>query len=232
MKKIIFLGSSLILAFLLMAQSSIAQDWDWANLNRYQKDDAKLEKKPQEQRQVVFMGNSITELWGNLSPDFFSEHSFVNRGISGQTTPQMLIRFRQDVIQLHPQLVLILAGTNDLAGNTGPATLKMIENNIASMADLARSHQIKVILCALLPAYDYPWRKGTYPSKKIVKLNKWIKNYCKENGLTFLDYYSDFVNEKGGMKAKFTKDGVHPNLSGYKVMEPLAMKTIHRVLKQ
>lgn len=200
---------------------------DWPNLRRYRKENAKL--KPGEHK-VVFMGNSITDGWIKLSPDFFSANGYLDRGISGQTTPQMLIRFRQDVISLRPKVVLILAGINDIAGNTGPSTLEMIEDNIASMAQLAKANKIKVILCSVLPAFSFPWRKEIDPVQKVIDLNKWIKDYADKSGFIYLDYYSSMVDERKGMNERFTKDGVHPNLEGYKVMEPLAKKAIEKAL--
>lgn len=200
---------------------------DWPNLRRYRNENAKV--KPGEHK-VVFMGNSITDGWIKLSPDFFSTNSYLDRGIGGQTTPQMLIRFRQDVINLKPKVVLILAGINDIAGNTGPSSLDMIEDNIASMAQLAKANKIKVILCSVLPAYSFPWRRGIDPVQKVIDLNKWIKDYAGKNKFIYLDYYSSMVDERKGMNERLTKDGVHPNLEGYKVMEPLAKKAIMRAL--
>lgn len=203
---------------------------DWPNLHRYRSENAQLE--PQKDR-VVFMGNSITDAWLNVSPDFFKTNpSYIDRGISGQTTPQMLIRFRQDVIDLHPKVVLILAGINDIAGNTGPSTLDMIENNLASMAQLAKANNIKVILCSVLPAYAFPWRAGIDPVQKIIDLNKWIKDFSNKNNFIYLDYYSAMVDERKGLPEKYSKDGVHPTAAGYAVMEPMAVKAISRVLKE
>lgn len=203
---------------------------DWPNLRRYRNENAQL--KPEKNR-VVFMGNSITDAWINVSPDFFTNHpSYLDRGIGGQTTPQMLIRFRQDVIDLHPKVVLILAGINDIAGNTGPSTLDMIENNFASMAQLAEANGIKVILCSVLPAYTIPWRQGIEPIQKIIDLNKWIKEFANKNNFIYLDYYSAMVDERKGLPAKYSKDGVHPTAAGYAVMEPLAVNAIVRALKE
>ena len=153
---------------------------DWANLKGYQNENAALTAPAKGENRVVFMGNSITQGWKETHPNFFSENPFIDRGISGQTTPQMLIRFRQDVIALQPKVVVILAGTNDIAGNTGPSTLEMIMDNLSSMADMANANKIKVILCSVLPASDYPWKKGMEPNIKIPKLNKMIKAYCEK----------------------------------------------------
>ena len=202
---------------------------DWPNLRRYRNENAKV--KPGEHK-VVFMGNSITDGWIKISPDFFSNNSYLDRGIGGQTTPQMLIRFRQDVINLQPKVVLLLAGINDIAGNTGPSSLEMIENNIASMAQLAKANKIKVILCSVLPAAFFPWRRDIDPVQNVIDLNKWIKDYADKNGFIYVDYYSSMVDERKGMNENYTKDGVHPNLAGYKVMEPLAMKAIAKALRK
>jgi lysophospholipase L1-like esterase len=224
------LTSSLILLVLFMGQFLQAQDWP--NLARYKDENAKLGVPLATENRVVFMGNSITEGWGRICPDFFAGKPYINRGISGQTTPQMLVRFRQDVIDLKPKVVVILAGTNDIAGNTGPSTLEMIEENIASMSDVAIANGIKVVLSSVLPVYDYPWKPGLNPAEKIVSLNEWIKNYASKNGCIYLDYYSSMVDERKGMKAVYSGDGVHPNEAGYKVMAPLAEKAIAEALKQ
>jgi len=207
-----------------------AKAQDWPNLKKYQDENAGIGTPAPGERRVVFMGNSITEGWKNTDSAFFAEHHYIDRGISGQTTPQMLLRFRQDVIDLHPSVVLILAGTNDIAGNTGPSTLKMIEDNIASMAELARVNHIRVILCSVLPAFDYPWRPGLQPAGKIVELNQWIKGYADTHDCLYLDYFTALTDERHGMPKAYSQDGVHPNLAGYRVMEPLAVKMIERAL--
>jgi len=206
------------------------QAQDWANLNKYQNDNASLKPVESGQKRIVFMGDSITEFWSVLSPDFFIGKPYINRGISGQTTPQMLIRFRADVIALKPSIVIIMAGTNDIAGNTGPSTLEMITDNIFSMAELAKAHHIKVILCSVLPAYDFPWKLGSFPAEKMVTLNKMIKQYADANEILYLDYYSTMVNEQKGLNVAFSGDGVHPNKAGYEVMNPLVEKAITKVL--
>ena len=219
---------ALISLFLLCGEST-AQDW--ANLTRFQAKNEALGTPAKGEKRVVFMGNSITEGWINTCPEFFEGRPYINRGIGGQTTPQMLIRFRQDVINLHPKVVVILAGTNDIAGNTGPSTLEMIEDNLASMAEIAHANGIKVILCSVLPAYDYPWRKGMEPNVKIPELNKWIKNYAEKNKFIYLDYFSAMVDEKHGMQADLSGDGVHPNKKGYEIMQPMVEKAIAKALK-
>ena len=219
---------ALISLFLLCGEST-AQDW--ANLTRFQAKNEALGTPAKGEKRVVFMGNSITEGWINTCPEFFEGRPYINRGIGGQTTPQMLIRFRQDVINLHPKVVVILAGTNDIAGNTGPSTLEMIEDNLASMAEIAHANGIKVILCSVLPAYDYPWRKGMEPNVKIPELNKWIKNYAEKNKFIYLDYFSAMVDEKNGVQADLSGDGVHPNKKGYEIMQPMVEKAIAKALK-
>jgi len=213
-----------------MAGKTQAQDW--ANLKKYQNENAALPTAKPKQKRAVFMGDSITEFWSVTSSDFFADKPYINRGISGQTTPQMLLRFRQDVIALKPAVVVILAGINDIAGNTGPSTLEMTTNNIISMAELAKANHIKVILCSVLPAFDFPWRKGLEPAEKVVKLNLMIKEYADANGILYLDYYSAMADEQKGMKAEYANDGVHPNKTGYQVMEPLVEKAITEVLSK
>jgi lysophospholipase L1-like esterase len=227
MKKLKSIGT-LILFFGLMLDYSFAQDW--ADLNRFRDANKALGLPATGENRVVFMGNSITEGWLNTCPDYFSNKPYINRGISGQTTPQMLLRFRADVINLKPQLVVILAGTNDIAGNTGPSTLEMIEDNIISMSELAKTNGIKVILCSVLPAFDYPWKPGLKPAERIAALNRMIKNYAKKNGIYYLDYYSAMVDERQGLKAAYSEDGVHPNEAGYRVMIPLCEEAIGKVL--
>ena len=202
---------------------------DWPGLNRYRSDNAKL--GPGDAGRVVFLGDSITDNWGRMQGStFFPGKPFVNRGIGGQTTPQMLIRFQQDVVALHPAAVLILAGTNDLAGNTGLSTLGMIEDNLRSMTAIAQANHIRVILASVLPVSDYPWRKGLEPSSKIVELNGWMKSFAADQHCTYLDYYSALVNERGGMKPVISSDGVHPTPAGYAVMAPLAQAAIDQTL--
>ncbi len=204
---------------------------DWANLARFRDDNIKIGLPAAGEKRIVFMGNSITEGWIRTDPDFFAGKPYVNRGISGQTTPQMLVRFRPDVINLRPAVIVILAGINDIAGNTGPSTLEMIEDNIASMADLAKSNGVTVVLSSVLPAFDFPWRPGMQPAEKVVQLNVWIKNYAEKNGCIYLDYFTPMADERHGLRAELTFDGVHPNLAGYKVMEPLVESAIQKALE-
>jgi lysophospholipase L1-like esterase len=204
---------------------------DWAGLGTYQAENAKLAPPVKGENRVVFMGNSITEFWAKLHPEFFAGKPYVDRGISGQTSPQMLLRFRQDVVDLKPAAVIILAGINDIAGNTGPSTLEMIMNNIISMAQLAKANHITPILCSVLPANDFPWNPGTEPADKVITLNKMIRQYADENGIIYVDYFTPMVDDKKGLKAEYSDDGVHPNVAGYQVMEPLAEKAIEKAVK-
>ena len=214
----------------VMCFDSLLYAQDWPGLGRYQEANKELGAPVPGEKRVVFMGNSITEGWGKKYPEFFEGKPYVNRGISGQTTPQMLIRFRQDVIDLAPALVLIMAGTNDIAGNTGPSTLEMIEDNIISMAELAKANGIKVILCSVLPALDFGWKKGLEPADKIIALNTLIKRYADKNGIPYLDYYSSLVDKQKGLDVKYSTDGVHPTRAGYEVMSPLADEAIKKAL--
>ncbi|HKK77499.1 MAG TPA: SGNH/GDSL hydrolase family protein [Saprospiraceae bacterium] len=204
---------------------------DWPNLAKFEEANAQLKKPKKNENRVVFMGNSITEGWANTMPAFFEENPYINRGISGQTTPQMLVRFRQDVVDLQPKAVVILAGINDIAGNTGPSSLEMIIDNIQSMAEIAQANDIKVIISSVLPAYDFPWRPGMEPAPKVVKLNKMLKKYSKKQGFVYLDYFTPMADKRNALKAGLGDDGVHPNLEGYQIMAPLAKAAIAEALK-
>lgn len=212
---------------------------DWGFLAKYRDADRELGEPAAEVARVVFMGDSITEAWGMkataTSPargEFFPGEPYVNRGISGQTSPQMLVRFRQDVIDLHPKVVVILAGTNDIAENTGKMTPGETGNNIASMSELARANGIRVVLCSVLPASEFWWHKGLEPAPKVRALNAWIKGYAAKNGFVYVDYYSPMVNAEGGLPKELSPDGVHPNAAGYGVMAPLAEAGIAEALKK
>ncbi len=224
MKKFLLLG---VICFLCHQETASAQDW--AQLKEFQQANLEIEMETSEER-VVFFGNSITIGWLQTMPSFFKDRPFINRGISGQTTPQMLVRFRQDVLDLKPEVVIILAGTNDIAGNTGPMTLDEIMGNLKSMAELARANDIEVILCSVLPASDYPWRPGLEPNSKIPALNAMIKEYTKIAGIHYLDYFSALVNDENGMDKKLAHDGVHPTKAGYEIMAPLALNAIKKAL--
>ncbi|ULQ56959.1 GDSL-type esterase/lipase family protein [Flavihumibacter rivuli] len=205
---------------------------DWPNLKRFQNDNACLAKMANNGKRVVFMGNSITEGWQQFDSSFWEpSKGYINRGISGQTTPQMLLRFRQDVIDLKPAAVVILAGINDIAGNTGPATIESIFGNIRSMAELARASGIRVIICSVVPANRFPWRPGVQPADKVIELNGLLKAYAAKHKLGYVDYFSAMVDDQKGLKDALTYDGVHPNLAGYKVMGPLVEAVIRKVVK-
>jgi lysophospholipase L1-like esterase len=180
---------------------------------------------------VVFIGDSITESWAPYFPTLFPGKPYVGRGISGQTTPQILVRFRQDVVRLRPKVVVILAGTNDIAGNTGPSTPEMIQDNLASMAEIARANGIRVVLSSVLPAYDYPWKKGLEPAPKIVALNAWLKQYAASAKAVYVDFHTAMADERQGLRAELSPDGVHPNEAGYRIMGPLVEQAIAAALQ-
>jgi lysophospholipase L1-like esterase len=203
---------------------------DWAYLERYRQENAEL-LATRDTNRVVFMGNSITEGWARHFPMMFPGKPYIGRGISGQTTPQMLVRFRQDVVALRPKVVVILAGTNDLAGNTGPMTLEMIQDNLRSMVELAKANGIRVVLSSVLPVYDYPWKPGLEPARKIVALNAWMKEYAARNGVVYLDYHTFMADMRQGLRAELTYDGVHPNDAGYRVMSVLAERAIDQAMR-
>lgn len=213
---------------------------DWPALGRYRDDNEKVTAPVKNEKRVVFMGDSITDSWDDPKyGGFFPGRPYVNRGISGQTTPQMLIRFRPDVIALKPDVVLILAGTNDVAGNTGPMTLQAIQDNLISMAELARVHRIRVVFASVLPISDYEKTADGQPRIQTVRrppdqikaLNEWMRRYAAENKFSYLDYYSAMIDDKGFLKDELSNDGLHPNDKGYQVMGPLAEEAIARALK-
>ena len=236
LKEIIFFVSLLFVNYLIGQELFIQGGGtlnDWANLSRYKEENNKLLNSSDELR-VVFMGNSITESWSHFDPDFFLTNSYINRGISGQTTPQMLIRFKPDVINLKPKAVVILAGINDIAGNTGPMQLENIAENIQSMAEISKANEIQVLICSVLPAIDFPWSPGLNPSTKVLRLNKLLKNYCRENNIIYVDYYSSMVDKNGGLKVpEYTSsdDLVHPNKKGYEVMSNIIQDSLKKVLE-
>jgi lysophospholipase L1-like esterase len=215
----------------LACQSPEKLRTDWADLARYREANAELGPPSQGEQRVVFMGNSITDAWAQYFPAMFPGKPYVGRGISGQTTPQMLVRFRQDVVALKPAVVVILAVTNDIAGNTGPSTLEMIEGNLASMTELAQANGIKVVLASVLPVYDYPWKPGLEPAEKIVALNSWMRQYASAHHAVYLDYHSAMADDRQGMRKELSGDGVHPNEAGYRIMAPLAEQAISQALK-
>lgn len=202
---------------------------DWANLGRYREANAELYRTGHVIK-VVFMGDSITDAWPRRAEQFFTDNHYIGRGISGQTTPQMLVRFQQDVVALRPQVVVINAGTNDIAGNTGPTTNDMITDNLRAMAQLAEAAGIKVVFASITPAYDYPWRPGLNPAPRVAAVNQWMKGYCEGHGCIYADYHSAMSDEKGEMREGLSTDGIHPNEAGYAVMEPIANAAIQRAL--
>lgn len=223
----------------LEAATKVLQDWP--NLARYRDANATVVPPAKKENRVVFMGDSITDIW--VQPQFggfFPGKPYIDRGISGQTTPQMLIRFRPDVIALRPEVVVILAGTNDLAGNTGPMTVGQIEDNLTSMAELARANKIRVVLASVLPVSNYGHDRQGNPvdmrikrqPEKILELNAWIKKYSAEKGLAYLDYFSATVDDQGLLRKELSEDGLHPNAKGYAIMAPLAEHAIQAALKK
>jgi len=216
-----------VLFLFFFSQIGLAQDW--ANLKRFQQNNIQLMASNVDENRIVFMGNSITEGWFSMRRGFFAGKPYINRGIGGQTTPQMLLRFRQDVINLKPKAVVILAGINDIAGNTGPSTIEEIFNNIISMVELSKANNIKVILCSVLPVFEFPWRPGLKPAGKVVELNMLLKMYAYQNDVLYLDYFTAMVDDSNGLKKELGIDGVHPNRAGYSVMEPLLEKAISTI---
>jgi lysophospholipase L1-like esterase len=208
---------------------------DYGQLARYREANAALKPPAPGENRVVFFGDSITDIW-HLD-QYFPGKNYINRGIGGQTTPQMLVRFRQDVIDLHPKVVIILAGTNDIAGNTGPMRLEDTEDDYASLADMARANGIKVIYSSVLPVHNYTERSKDFfaqrSPEKILTLNKWLMSYCAaaSHGCNYLDYFSALVDDKGLLKKDFADDGLHPTDAGYKIMAPLAEAAIEKALK-
>ena len=205
---------------------------DWANLNYYKEEILKLVREGTK-GSIIFMGDSITEEWGRILPEFFSNKQYINRGIGGQTTPQMLIRFRQDVIDLNPEAVIILAGTNDIAGNTGPSSVKMIIDNLMSMSEIACKQNIQVFMSSILPVFRYPWNKSIIePFKKIAEINNFMKDFSKREKLVYVDYHSHMVDSRPGLKLELTTDEVHLNQAGYTVMSKIVKRVIRDRLKR
>jgi lysophospholipase L1-like esterase len=213
------------------AQGLADQLQDWNQLGRYHAANEELKSQPADPKRVVFMGDSITDIW--KLADSFPGKPYVNRGIGGQTTPQMLVRMYPDVIDLKPAVMVLLAGTNDIARNTGPVTLTMIEENIQAMTELAKLHGIKVVLCSVTPVSDYTQRKqtGGRPPEDSLKLNAWLKEYAPKQGAVYADYYSAVVDDKGMLKDGFSADGLHPNAKGYELMAPVVEAAIARAMR-
>ena len=235
----------LLLLFLIAFMNNNAQEIvtagggtlkDWAQLKKYEKENEQLTKINDPNR-VVFMGNSITEGWSNFDKDFFIENPFVNRVISGQTTPQMLVRFKPDVVNLKPAAVVILAGINDLAGNNGPVTKEEVIDNIKSMAEIAKANGIKVFLSSILPTYDFIWTPGVYPANDVIEINNNIRDYCENGSSIYVDYHTTMKDSRDGLKDNFTYwveevkryDGVHPNKEGYREMERIVSNKLKEI---
>lgn len=228
-----FCGAVIAIALTCVSSSASAQtNPDWPNLQKFAKANAELAAPKAGEMRVVFMGNSITEAWAPLFAQLFPGKPYIGRGISGQTTPQMLVRFRQDVIALKPSVVVILAGTNDIAGNTGPSTLEMIEDNLAGMSELAQANGIRVVMCSVLPVFDYPWKPGLEPAPKIVALNSWIRAYAQSHHAQYADFHSAMADARMGLPKELAADGVHPNLAGYRLMTPIVEQAIAAAMKQ
>ena len=235
--KIIF--TSLLFSFSLLslsnlnAQNKVDQNWvEWTNFKKYATQNSTVPEPAPNKKRVVFLGNSIFEGWLNLRPEFFAGKPYYDRGISGQTTPQMLLRFYDDVVELKPAVLVLKAGINDIAENTGPYNPHHTFNNLKAIVLLAKANNIKVVLCSVLPANDFKWRPGLDPADKVIALNENLKAFAKSSGVLYLDLYSSVVDDKKGMKKEYSGDGVHPNVDGYKVMEPLVEKAIETVMKK
>jgi lysophospholipase L1-like esterase len=222
---------SILFPLLLVTASVSAQNKDWPNIKKYEQANSQVPAPEKSEKRVVYMGDSITDFWIGNDPSFFAGKAYYDRGISGQTTGQMLVRFREDVINLKPAVVIILAGINDIAENNGPSKLEDVMGNIISMAELARANKIKVVLSSVMPAFAFPWRPTIDPKDKVKALNEMIKAYCDKNNFIYLDYFTAMADENRGLPTTLSKDGVHPNLAGYKMMEPLAEKAIAQALK-
>jgi uncharacterized protein YjdB len=222
------LKSTILLFLFTSALTIIVQAHDWADLNHYNDSNEEIGLSADNENRIVFMGNSITQFWSDVHPAFFADKPFINKGISGQTTSQMLARFDADVIKQKPYIVVFLGGTNDIAQNGGPVTIEQIMNNISSMAQMAKTSGIQVVLCSVLPVYQYNWRPDIEPIEQIITLNALIKKYTEDNDMVYADFYSPLVNEEKGLKSAYSNDGVHPNLAGYLVMEPIVEEAIQR----
>jgi lysophospholipase L1-like esterase len=223
------LGIVLTVVFAAPSAAQVPQV-DWPNLAKYAGANAELRPPAANENRVVFMGNSITEGWAPLFDSLFPGKPYIGRGISGQTSPQMLLRFRQDVLDLHPAVVQIMAGTNDIASNTGPMTIEQTEANFRSMTELAQAHGVRVIIASIPPSSHFPWRPGLAVTDKIETINAWLKQYAAETGSTYADYWTALQDGQGGFRSAWTLDGVHPNKDGYAVMIPIARKAIAQAL--
>lgn len=216
--------------FLIIAAmmfSAILSGQDFANYAKYEKQNQEILAKKIVPNSVL-MGDSITEGWFSADPAFFKKNNFVGRGIGGQVTSQMLLRFREDVINLRPKRVIILAGTNDIAENQGPISLDKVFGNIVSMVELAKANNIKVVLCSVLPAYDFGWKKEMYPAQKVISLNKMIEGYAKKHNIPYVDYHSEMKDSRNGLDEMYTEDEIHPTAKGYEKMETILMRKLNK----
>ena len=216
----------LILLVTITCVTSSAFALYWANIEHFKGGNSSIMQEVNTGKRIVFMGNSITEGWSNFDSIFFSKNQFINRGIGGQTTPQMLLRFKQDVIDIKANTVIILAGINDIAENTGPISLKQILGNIISMCELANQNNIRVILCSVLPANKFPWEPKITPTQKVIELNKMLLEYANSKSITYVDYYSKMVDDKQGLIPPYGYDPVHPNQEGYVVMKHILSEVL------
>ena len=207
----------------MLSNSLLAQDWP--QLSYYQKANELL-KTSEKPIKAVFFGDSITEGWPQFNPSFFDSNNFVGRGIGGQTTPQLFLRFRQDVLGLRPKKVIFLAGINDIAENTGPISIEAIMGNIKGMTEMAKANEVEMVLCAVLPANSFPWRPSIIPTRKVIKLNQMVKGYVQENNLIYIDYYTHMVDDEQGLISTLGYDTVHPNKAGYALMEKVLLKSL------
>lgn len=212
-----------------LAEGQDSRD-NWADLAKYEKENQALPPPSDDVKRVVFLGSSVIEFWKTMDPEYFARHSYIDRGISGQISAQLLVRFQADVVDLKPAAVVILAGSNDIAMDTAAYMYKRIMDNIRSMTEIAQAHGIRVILCKYVPIDEYPWRKGVHPAERIIRLNRMIATYADSAHCTVLDLFSPLVNEHNGQQAALTKDGVHPNLLGYRKLEPVTDEAIAKAL--
>ena len=230
MKKVLFIVAAAALIGLASARSANAQERDWANFSRYSKSNAEVlaaQKAGAKKPVAVFMGDSITDAWASDDPSFFADNNFIGRGISGQTSSEMLVRFRKDVLDLQPKYVLILAGTNDMAQNNGYISIDDTYGNIVSMCEIAKLHKVKPVICSIIPASSFGWRKHLGDrSNDIITLNNMLKAYAARNHFKYIDYHSALKDEANGLQTALGKDSVHPNLFGYQIMEKIVLETL------
>ena len=235
MKKIIISASFLLLIFMsssIFAQNKPEEGWiSWTNFKKYVNQNKEVKEKQKGEVRVVFLGDSIFEGWSVARPDFFQGKPYFNRGISGQVTAQMLLRFQEDVANLKPDVLVLKAGINDIAENAGSYDQQKTLNNIKSIVQLAKANKIKIVLCSVLPANRFVWRPSLTPADKVIELNTTLQAYAKEENILYLDLYTAVVDDKKGMKSIYAKDGVHPTVEGYKVLEPMVEQAIKQVKK-